>query len=39
MADVLSRAFVGLLLFAVVHVVMVIKSGFRKQIRAITVGE
>jgi hypothetical protein len=27
MADVLSRAFVGLLLFAVVHVVMVIKSG------------
>jgi thiosulfate reductase cytochrome b subunit len=31
--------FVALLLFAWVHVVMVIKSGFRKQIRAMTVGE
>jgi len=27
------------LLFVTVHLVMVIKSGFRRQIRAITVGE
>lgn len=32
-------AFVGLLLFVAVHLVMVIKSGFRRQIRAMTVGE
>lgn len=31
--------FVALLLFVVAHVVMVIKSGFRRQIRAMTVGE
>jgi len=31
--------FVALLLFAFVHVVMIIKSGFRRQIRAMTVGE
>jgi thiosulfate reductase cytochrome b subunit len=31
--------FVVLLLFVFVHVVMVIKSGFRRQIRAMTVGE
>jgi thiosulfate reductase cytochrome b subunit len=31
-------AFVALLLFVVVHVVMVIASGFRSQIRAMTVG-
>jgi thiosulfate reductase cytochrome b subunit len=31
--------FVALLLFVVVHVAMVIKSGFRRQIRAMTVGE
>jgi thiosulfate reductase cytochrome b subunit len=31
--------FVALLLFVVVHVVMVGKSGFRRQIRAMTVGE
>ena len=31
-------AFVALLLFVFVHVVMVIKSGFRRQIRAMTVG-
>jgi len=31
--------FVALLLFVFVHVVMVIKSGFRRQIRAMTVGE
>jgi thiosulfate reductase cytochrome b subunit len=30
--------FVALLLFVFVHVVMVIKSGFRDQIRAMTVG-
>jgi thiosulfate reductase cytochrome b subunit len=30
---------VALLLFVVVHVVMVIKSGFRRQIRAMTVGD
>jgi thiosulfate reductase cytochrome b subunit len=30
--------FVALLLFVFVHVVMVIKSGFRRQIRAMTVG-
>ena len=32
-------AFVALLLFVLVHVVMVIKSGFRHQIRAMTVGD
>jgi thiosulfate reductase cytochrome b subunit len=32
-------AFVTLLLFVAVHVVMVVKSGFRRQIRAMTVGE
>ena len=32
-------AFVALLLFVLVHVVMVIKSGFRRQIRAMTVGD
>lgn len=32
-------AFVTLLLFVVVHLVMVVKSGFRRQIRAMTVGE
>ena len=32
-------AFVALLLFVCVHVVMVIKSGFRRQIRAMTVGD
>ena len=32
-------AFVALLLFVIVHVVMVVKSGFRRQIRAMTVGE
>jgi thiosulfate reductase cytochrome b subunit len=32
-------AFVALLLFVLVHVVMVVKSGFRRQIRAMTVGE
>jgi thiosulfate reductase cytochrome b subunit len=31
--------FVALLLFVLVHVVMVVKSGFRRQIRAMTVGE
>jgi thiosulfate reductase cytochrome b subunit len=31
--------FIVLLLFVFVHVVMVIKSGFRRQIRAMTVGE
>lgn len=31
--------FVGLLLFAFVHVVMVVKSGFRRQLRAMTIGE
>lgn len=31
--------FVALLLFVVVHVVMVIKSGFRRQIRAMTMGD
>ncbi len=31
--------FAALLLFVFVHVVMVIKSGFRRQIRAMTVGE
>jgi thiosulfate reductase cytochrome b subunit len=31
--------FVTLVLFVCVHVVMVIKSGFRRQIRAMTVGE
>ena len=31
--------FVALLLFVFVHVVMVIKSGFRRQIQAMTVGE
>ena len=32
-------AFVTLLLFVAAHVVMVVKSGFRRQIRAMTVGE
>jgi len=32
-------AFLVLLLFAIVHVVMVIRSGFRRQIRAMTFGE
>lgn len=32
-------AFVALVLFVVVHVVMVVKSGFRRQIRAMTRGE
>lgn len=32
-------AFVALLLFVLTHVVMVVKSGFRRQIQAITVGE
>jgi thiosulfate reductase cytochrome b subunit len=31
--------FVALVLFVVVHVVMVVKSGFKRQMRAITVGE
>ena len=31
--------FVALLLFVVVHVVMVVKSGFRRQIRAMTLGD
>jgi thiosulfate reductase cytochrome b subunit len=31
--------FVALLLFVVVHVVMVVKSGFRRQVRGMTVGE
>jgi thiosulfate reductase cytochrome b subunit len=31
--------FVALLLFVAVHVVMVIKSGFRRQLRAMTIGE
>ena len=32
-------AFFGLVLFAIVHVVMVIRSGFRRQMRAMTFGE
>ena len=32
-------SFIALLLFAIVHVVMVVKSGFRHQIRAMTVGD
>jgi thiosulfate reductase cytochrome b subunit len=32
-------AFVALVLFAIAHVVMVIKSGFRRQMRSMTVGE
>jgi thiosulfate reductase cytochrome b subunit len=32
-------AFVALLLFVAAHVMMVVKSGFRRQIRAMTVGE
>lgn len=32
-------AFVALVLFAVVHVMMVIKSGFRRQMRGMTVGD
>lgn len=32
-------AFVALALFVLVHVVMVVKSGFRRQIRAMTVGD
>jgi thiosulfate reductase cytochrome b subunit len=31
--------FVALVLFAVVHLVMVVKSGFRRQVRAMTLGE
>lgn len=31
--------FVALLLFVIVHVVMVVKSGFRRQVRAMTLGE
>ena len=31
-------AFVALLLFVCVHVMMVVMSGFRRQIRAMTVG-
>lgn len=31
--------FMALLLFVVVHIVMVVKSGFRRQLRAMTVGE
>src|SRR5262249_45740667 len=31
--------FIALLLFVVVHVVMVIKSGFGRQLRAMTIGE
>ena len=31
--------FAALLLFVIVHLVMVVKSGFRRQIRAMTVGE
>ena len=31
--------FMALLLFVVVHVVMVIKSGFKRQMRGMTVGE
>jgi len=32
-------AFVALLLFVVAHVVMVVKSGFKRQVRSMTVGE
>jgi thiosulfate reductase cytochrome b subunit len=32
-------AFAALLLFVVVHLVMVVKSGFKRQIRAMTVGD
>lgn len=32
-------SFVALILFLLVHVVMVVRSGFRKQMRAMTVGE
>lgn len=32
-------AFIALLMFAIVHVVMVIKSGFKRQMRAMTLGE
>ena len=32
-------AFVALVLFVVVHIVMVIRSGFRRQIRAMTLGD
>ena len=31
--------YVALMLFVFVHVVMVVKSGFRRQIRAMTVGD
>ena len=31
-------AFVASMLFLVVHVVMVVKSGFRRQMRAMTIG-
>jgi thiosulfate reductase cytochrome b subunit len=32
-------AFVALLMFVLVHVAMVVKSGFRRHLRAMTVGE
>ena len=32
-------AFIALVLFLLVHVVMIIKSGFKRQIRAMTIGE
>jgi thiosulfate reductase cytochrome b subunit len=32
-------AFVVLILFLVVHVVMIIRSGFRRQMRAMTIGQ
>jgi thiosulfate reductase cytochrome b subunit len=32
-------AFVALLLFVIVHVVMVVKSGLKRQLRAMTIGE
>ena len=32
-------AFVALMLFALVHVVMVVRSGFRRQMRAMTIGD
>ena len=32
-------SFVALMLFVLVHIVMVVKSGFRRQIRAMTVGD
>jgi thiosulfate reductase cytochrome b subunit len=32
-------AFLTLVLFAIVHVIMVIRSGFRRQMRAMTFGD